>query len=71
MACNFATYGTEYIKINANKVLSRKFPIWQSLIPAWYSFVIIILFPFQSIIEEVFPVFFIHDKCGREYKLRL
>lgn len=71
MAYNFATYGKEYLKINANKVLSRKFPIWQSLITGWYSFMIIILFSFQSVTEEVFLVFFIHDKCGREYKLRL
>lgn len=71
MAFNFPAHSIEYLKINAGKVLPSKVPVWPSLIMTSYPFIIIILFSFQSIIEEVLLMIPVNDKCGREYKLRL
>lgn len=70
MVCNFATYGREYVIFSANKVLLIKCLICHSSVTTLYP--VIILFSFQSIIEEAcFCLFLVPEKCGKEYKLRL
>lgn len=50
MVCNFAAYGREYVIFSANKVLLIKCLICHSSVTTLYP--VIILFSFQSIIEE-------------------